>query len=186
MSAVLADCVTYSKGDRYMKKRMAGVFFAILTLAAASGLTFAGAGSSQAAQGGSYQADPYSRSGQTEAASEDVREYYSPGFSARLEFDAAMDDHVTLQLTNYGNKSLQIAPAAHYMDELGTAGSLDCRADGYCYAEPGQTVSVSFYMDRAAAHGDNSILAFFFQYDDYWYLGKVGEKNGTETFRQHD
>ena len=29
-------------------------------------------------------------------------------------------------------------------------------------------------------------LAFFFQYDDYWYLGKVGEKNGTETFRQHD
>lgn len=169
-----------------MKKRIAGIFFAILTLAAASGLTFAGAGSGQAAQGGSREADRQSKTEQTAPRGEAGEESSNANFSARLEFDAAMDDHVTLYLTNYGNENLQIAPAAYYMDELGTAGSLDCKADGVSFAEPGQTISVSFFMDKAAAHGDNSILAFFFQYDDYWYLGKVGEKNGIEMFRQHD
>lgn len=169
-----------------MKKRIAGIFFAILTLAAASGLTFAGTGSSQAAPGGSRQMDQQSRTEQKALPDEPAAESCGVSFSAHLEFDAAMDDHVTLQLINYGSESLEIAPAAHYMDELGTAGSLDCRAGGTCLAEPGQTVSVSFYMDRAAAHGDNSILAFFFQYGDYWYLGKVGDKNGAEIFRQHD
>lgn len=107
-------------------------------------------------------------------------------FTAELQFNSATDDHVMLRLTNLGEERLNIAPQAHYMDQLGSAGSWDCAAERETAAGPGETIYVDFYMDQAVAHGENSILAFYIQYQGQWYLAKVGERNGIECFLRHD
>ena len=72
------------------------------------------------------------------------------------------------------------------MDQLGSAGSWDCVARQETAVEPGETVDMEFNMDQAVTHGENSILAFYIQYQGQWYLAKVGEQNGTECFLGHD
>lgn len=107
-------------------------------------------------------------------------------FTAELQFDAATDDHVKLRLTNHGEANMRIAAEAQYLDELGTAGSWDCHTQSDVSVKPGQTATVEFYISRAVAYGDNSILAFFFQYNGRWYLGQAGTNNGVEFFQQHN
>lgn len=149
-----------------MKGRIAGIFLILLALTAALGLAAADA-EGRAAGGGTQTSD-------------EVR------FVAELQFDAAMDDHVKLVLTNQGSGEMRIAPGARYMDHLGTAGSWGCSASDEQIVEPGQTLCVEFHISEIVAHGNRSILAFFFQYNGCWYLGKVGEDNGVEYFLQHD
>ena len=154
-----------------MKMRIAGLCLILLILAAA-GLTAYGLENGAA---GRDQTHP--SSGNTSG---------KPDFIARLQFDAAMDDHVKLLLTNQGHKTMQIAADARYMDHLGTAGSWGGSAGSEQTIKPGQTVSMEFHISKIVAHGNRSILAFFFQYDGTWYLGKVGDDNGTEYFLQHN
>lgn len=149
-----------------MKKRIAGMVCMMLTLIVASSLVFADT-QKQGVQKNSGLSGEVS-------------------FTAELQFDAATDEHVKLLLTNYGEQNMHIAKEAQYMDELGTAGSWDCHTKSDASVKPGQTATVEFYISRAVAHGDNSILAFFFQYDGRWYLGKAGTNNGVEFFQQHN
>lgn len=154
-----------------MKTRIAGLCL-ILMLLAAAGLTAYGL---EASAAGREQA--YSGTGEPSA---------KPDFIASLQFDAAMDDHVKLLLTNQGDKSMEIAAGARYMDQLGTAGSWGCSAASAQTVKAGQTVCMEFRISEIVAHGNRSILAFFFQYNGSWYLGKVGDDNGTEYFLQHN
>lgn len=148
-----------------MRKRIAGVFLLLLIGAVISSLVFANAAS---------------RVSKGEAS------FGEPSFTASLQFDAAMDNHVKLLLTNDGVREMKIARQARYMDQLGTAGSWGCSALEEQSVKPGQTVCMEFFISEIAAHGNRSILAFFFEYNDCWYLGKVGEDNGTEYFQQHN
>lgn len=106
-------------------------------------------------------------------------------FTAKLHFSSSMDNHAAMEITNYGKEKITIAAQAHYMDNVGSAGSWDCKLDEDAVIPPGKTRTVNFYIEKPAAHGENSILAFFFQYGGEWYLGKVGEKNGIEFYLQH-
>ncbi|MCB6994527.1 hypothetical protein LI177_13655 [bacterium 210820-DFI.6.37] len=156
-----------------MKRKIAGLLCVLAILAVATGLGFAETEKTPEAVKANAAVDEESLS--------DVN------FTASLEFDAAMDDHVVLKITNYGARNMRIFSQAHYMDQIGSAGSWDCSAgEEDIIAGPKQTEYISFHMKKAVAHGDNSILAFFFQYDGHWYLGKVGENNGIEYFQQHD
>lgn len=110
----------------------------------------------------------------------------SINFTAKLVFQSAVDDHVILQLTNQETAELHIASQAYYMDQLGSAGSWDCAAQQETVVKAGETVYVDFYTAQAVAHGENSILAFYLQYEDQWFLAKVGERNGVECFLRHN
>ena len=156
-----------------MKKKAAGILFALAALIVATGLGFA-----------DTKGSPETEMTAVEAAATEQTEV---NFSAELEFEAAMDDHVVLKITNHGNRNMRIYSQAHYIDQVGSADSWDCSGgDEDIIAGPKQTEYISFYMKKAVAHGDNSILAFFFQYNGHWYLGKVGENNGIEYFQQHN
>lgn len=153
-----------------MKKQIAGMLLVLAVLAAAAGLGFAE--TKEAAASAASAAD---------AGDPEVN------FTAALEFDAAVDNHVALKITNYGCRNMRIFSQAHYMDQIGSAGSWDCSAgEEDVIVGPGQTEHIDFQITDAVTHGDASILAFFFQYDGHWYLGKVGESSGIEYFQQHD
>lgn len=107
-------------------------------------------------------------------------------FDAELLFDSATDDTVVLNVTNRGRQDLVISKTAHYMDELGSAGSWDCNAAEDTVVSPGQSKYIHYHLPEAVAHGDHSVMAFYFLHDDYWYLCKVGVEYGMEIYKNHD
>lgn len=107
-------------------------------------------------------------------------------FDAELLFDSATDDTLVLNVTNRGGGDLTISKNAHYIDELGSAGSWDCTADEDVVVGPGQSKYIHYYLPEAVAHGDHSVMAFYFMHDDYWYLCKVGVEYGMEIYADHD
>lgn len=187
-----------------MRKKIAGVLFALMIGMVTSGLSLIG--SEQVGAAGSLpsailmkEVSPASGAEVTPGSGPEVTQAESPSpsnvssapkldvsFTAQLQFSSAMDDHVILELTNQGSKEMRIAAQGHYMDQIGSAGSWDCGAQRETIAGPGETVYVDFYTAQAVAHGENSILAFYIQYENQWFLAKVGELNGVECFSQHD
>ncbi|MBP3384417.1 MAG: hypothetical protein J6M22_03025 [Firmicutes bacterium] len=107
-------------------------------------------------------------------------------FDAELLFSSATDDKVVLNVTNRGRQDLVISKTASYMDELGTAGSWDAAAEDDTVVRPGQSKYIRFHLEEAVAHGDHSVLAFYFLHDDYWFLCKTGVDYGTEIYKNHD
>lgn len=107
-------------------------------------------------------------------------------FDAELLFSSATDDEVVLNVTNRGRQDLVISKTASYMDELGTAGSWEASAAEDTVVKPGQSKYIRFRIEEAVAHGDHSVLAFYFLHDDYWYLCKTGVEYGTEIYKNHD
>lgn len=107
-------------------------------------------------------------------------------FETELLFDSATDDTLVLNITNRGRSDLTVSRNAHYMDELGSAGSWECTAAEDVVVSPGQSKYIHFYLPEAVAHGDHSVLAFYFLHDDYWYLAKTGVEYGLEIFTDHD
>ena len=107
-------------------------------------------------------------------------------FEAELLFSSATDDTLVLNVTNRGRQDLVISRTAYYMDELGSAGSWDCTAEEDTVVSPGQSKYIHYYLPEAVAHGDHSVMSFFFLHDDYWYMCKVGEEYGMEIHKNHD
>lgn len=168
-----------------MRKKIAGILFAMTVLVIATGLGFAEAEGAQEAAAVSRTGGASDTASSAQAETEDM--ISEVNFTASLEFDAATDDHVVLKITNCGNLNMRIFSQAHYMDQIGSAGSWDCSAgEEDVIAGPQQTEYIDFQIEKPVTHGDDSILAFFFQYNGHWYLGKVGENNGIEYFQQHD
>ena len=149
-----------------MKRKIAGILFALLTLTVASSLVFAAASGQ--------------KGGLRPPADAEVN------FTAKLHYDSDMDNHVELELKNHGSSEMVISQQAHYIDEIGSAGSWDCCANKDVSIGPQQSERINFQTASAVTHGKNSILCFFFQYGGKWYLGKVGENNGVEFFLQHN
>ncbi|MCI9595827.1 MAG: hypothetical protein HFE75_00735 [Firmicutes bacterium] len=183
-----------------MGKKFAGILFAMVIALTTSGLTFTEPESADAAgnlpsavlskEVSLSEAADVSRAELSEVSasqpSSGSPESETVKFAAELQFNSAMDDHVVLRLTNLESEKICVAEQAHYMDQLGSAGSWDCMARQETAVEPGETVDMEFNMDQAVTHGENSILAFYIQYQGQWYLAKVGEQNGTECFLGHD
>ena len=107
-------------------------------------------------------------------------------FDVELLFSSATDDEVVLNVTNRGRQDLVISKTASYMDELGTAGSWEASASEDTVVKPGQSKYIRFRIEEAVAHGNHSVLAFYFLHDDYWYLCKTGVEYGTEIYKNHD
>jgi len=107
-------------------------------------------------------------------------------FDAELLFSSATDDELVLNVTNRGKKDLVISRKASYLDELGAAGSWQATAEEDTVVKPNQSKYIRFYLPEALAHGDHSVLAFYFLHDDYWYLCKTGCEYGTEIYDTHD
>ncbi len=107
-------------------------------------------------------------------------------FEAELIFDSATDDKVVLCVTNRGRHDLTVSRNAHYMDELRSAGSWECTAEEDVVIGPGQSKYIHYYLPEAVAHGDHSVMAFYFLHDDYWYLAKTGVEYGLEIYMDHD
>lgn len=103
-----------------------------------------------------------------------------------LIFTGATDDRVILSITNWGRKDVTISKEAFYIDEVGSAGSWQCMADEVVTLGPRQARYIEFEIERAVSHGDNSILAFFFEHQGKWYLAKTGPALGFEFFEQHN
>lgn len=150
-----------------MKKKAIGILAAVLIFAVATGLVFADS------------ADKQSRR-KTSAPDTEV------AFAASITFDSDRDGRLTLRLNNLGKREMRVAPQANYIDNAGSAGSTPAAAKAETNVKPGQTARIPFQLENACDHGENSILSFFFQYDGYWYLGKVGPRNGIEYYRNHD
>lgn len=105
---------------------------------------------------------------------------------AELIFTGATDDRVILSITNWGRKAITISEDAFYIDEVGSPGSWECAAEEPVTLGPRQARYIEFEIERAVAHGDNSILAFFFEHNGDWYLAKTGPALGFECFEQHN
>ncbi len=105
---------------------------------------------------------------------------------AELIFTGATDDRVVLSITNWGRKAITISEDAFYIDEVGSPGSWECAAEEPVTLGPRQARYIEFEIERAVAHGDNSILAFFFEHNGDWYLAKTGPALGFEYFEQHN
>lgn len=105
---------------------------------------------------------------------------------AELIFTGATDDRVILSITNWGRKAITISEDAFYIDEVGSPGSWECAAEEPVTLGPRQARYIEFEIERAVAHGDNSILAFFFEHNGDWYLAKTGPALGFEYFEQHN
>ena len=103
-----------------------------------------------------------------------------------LIFTGATDDRVILSITNWGRKDVTIAEDAFYMDEVGSAGSWQCKAEEEIILGPRQARYIEFEIEKAVTHGDNSVLAFFFEHQGKWYLAKTGPALGFEYFDQHN
>ena len=150
-----------------MTKKLTGVLIAALIFAVATGLVFAdSSGSRNAAEGNSPESEV--------------------AFAAGLTFYSQKDEQAILRLTNLGQTEMRVAQQAHYIDNIGSAGSIAGNAGTQTVLEPGETKRIEFHLAAPCSHGENSILSFFFEYDGYWYLGKVGQKNGIEYFLDHD
>ena len=105
---------------------------------------------------------------------------------AELIFTGATDDRVILSITNWGRKAITISEDAFYIDEVGSPGSWECAAEEPVTLGPRQARYIEFEIERAVTHGDNSILAFFFEHNGDWYLAKTGPALGFEYFEQHN
>ena len=105
---------------------------------------------------------------------------------AELIFTGATDDRVILSITNWGRKAITLSEDAFYIDEVGSPGSWECAAEEPVTLGPRQARYIEFEIERAVAHGDNSILAFFFEHNGDWYLAKTGPALGFEYFEQHN
>lgn len=105
---------------------------------------------------------------------------------AELIFTGATSDTVVLNVTNWGRRDITIAQDGFYIDETGSAGSWECVADEEVTLGHRQARYIEFEIEQAVTHGDNSILAFFFQHEGKWYLAKVGPALGFEYFDQHN
>ena len=150
-----------------MKKKIAGGLIAALIFAVATGLVFADSSDRQTVA--------KDRNPESEVA-----------FAAELDFYSAKDDRVLLRLTNLGETEMRVAPQARYIDQIGSAGFTEGNSQVQTALAPGKTKEIEFQLTVPRAHGENSILSFFFEYDGYWYLGKVGQRNGIEYFLNHD
>lgn len=105
---------------------------------------------------------------------------------AELIFTGATDDRVILNITNWGRKAITISEDAYYIDEVGSPGSWKCIADEPVTLGPKQARYINFEIEWPVSHGDNSILAFFFEHEGRWYLAKTGPELGFEYFEQHN
>ena len=105
---------------------------------------------------------------------------------AELIFTGATTDRVILSITNWGRRDITISEDAFYIDEVGSAGSWQCLADEAVTLGPRQARYIEFEIEQAVTHGDNSILAFFFEHEGKWYLAKTGPLLGFEYFDQHN
>jgi len=103
-----------------------------------------------------------------------------------LIFTGATDDRVVLSITNWGRKAVTISEDAFYIDEIGSAGSWRCTAKEPVTLGPRQARYIEFDIEWAVSHGDNSILAFFFEHEGKWYLAKTGPDLGFEYFEHHN
>lgn len=160
-----------------MRKKIAGVLAVLLAVGIATGIVFADTMPKKAVAEKSGAAQAAERQ---EAAADEVN------FTAKLRFDSDEDKHVKLVLSNWGKQVMTVSASAYYMDQIGSAGSRPCDAGEDTEIKPGETKHISFALAEKAPHGDNSILAFFFEYGGKWYLGKTGEKNGVEYFLEHN
>ena len=107
-------------------------------------------------------------------------------FETELLFDSATDNTIVLNITNRGRSEFTVSKNAHYTDELGSAGGWECTAAEDVVVGPGQSKYIHYYLPEAVAHGDHSVLAFYFLHDDYWYLAKTGVEYGQEIHMNHD
>jgi len=104
---------------------------------------------------------------------------------AELVFTGATDDRVILSITNRGKKKVILSEDAFYIDEVGSPGSWTCKSEDEVVLGPHQARYIEFDIERAVAHGDNSVLVFFFRHNDKWYLAKTGPKLELEYYDQH-
>ncbi len=167
-----------------MKKRVTNILVVFITAIATCTMTFTELDSADATGDPSPSMPAAVTSDELSSTGQNEREALS--FTAELQFDSAKDDHVTLKISNRGEQELRIGTEAHYMDQVGSAGSWDCTAQQETVVSPGNAASATFTMEQAASHGENSILAFYLRYDGTWYLAKAGERNGVECFVRHD
>jgi len=107
-------------------------------------------------------------------------------FDAELLFSSATDDSVVLNITNNGRQDLIISRKASYMDELGTAGPLECIAAEDTVVRPGEMEYIHYELPEAVTHGDNSVMSFYFLHDEYWYMCKTGAVYGTEIIKDNE
>lgn len=105
---------------------------------------------------------------------------------AELIFTGATDDRVILSITNWSRKAVTVSEEAFYIDEVGSPGSWKCAAEEPVTLKPRQARYVEFEIERAVSHGDNSVLAFFFEHRGKWYLAKTGPELDFEYFEQHN
>lgn len=105
---------------------------------------------------------------------------------AELIFTGATDDRVALKITNWSRKKVTIAEEGFYIDEVGSAGSWNCRTEEAVTLGPWQSRQLDFDIEKSVTHGSNSILVFFFEHDGTSYLAKCGENLGLEYFNQHN
>lgn len=164
-----------------MRKKIAGVLAVLLAVGIATGIVFADTMPKKAGAEKSGAAQTVEEQAQAAAGEAD-----EVNFTAKLRFDSDEDKHVELVLSNWGKQVMTVSASAYYMDQIGSAGSRPCDAGEDTEIQPGETKCISFALAEKAPHGDNSILAFFFEYGGRWYLGKTGEKNGVEYFLEHN
>lgn len=103
---------------------------------------------------------------------------------ANLIFTGATDDRVILSITNWSRRPITLAENAFYIDEVGSPGSWNCAAEESVTLGPRQARYITFEIEWPVSHGDNSILAFYFEHEGQWYLAKTGPALGFEFFEQ--
>ena len=103
-----------------------------------------------------------------------------------LIFTGATSDTVVLSITNWSRKDITVSADGFYIDEVGSAGSWECVLQEPVTLGPRQARYLEFEIEKAASHGDNSILVFFFRHEGDWYLAKTGKLLGLEYYRQHN
>lgn len=118
-----------------------------------------------------------------------VSGYAFAGSRARVEanlvFHSATDDRVVLEIKNKGMGAMKIHEEGYYIDHTGSAGSWNCSCGNTTTVAPGQRKYVEFKISQPVTHGDKSVLCFFFKYEGFWYLCKVGEEYGTQIYKNH-
>lgn len=164
-----------------MRKKIVGVLIILLAVGIATGIVFADTIPRNETAEKTEKKDVVQGVDEcTQTAADEVN------FTAKLWFVSKEDKQVYLILSNCGKQVMTVSSGAYYMDQIGSAGSRICDARADTEVKPGQTKRICFQLAEKAPHGDNSILAFFFEYGGQWYLGKTGRKNGIEYFLKHN
>lgn len=164
-----------------MRKKIIGILAVLLAVGIATGIVFADTIPKREASKREEQKVA------AQAIDEQLRTMEDEvNFTAKLQFASKEDKQVNLILSNWGNRVMTVSSDAYYMDQIGSAGSRICNAGADTEVKPGETKHIHFALAEKAPHGENSILAFFFEYGEKWYLGKTGEKNGIEYFLEHN